>query len=787
MVEPIEVVHVDDDENYRALVSEQLQRVAENMTVRSVGTGSHSLDLLSEESVDCILADYRLPKMNGLELLSAVRERHSEIPYILYTGKGSEEVASDAIAAGVSDYVTKSMTTESWELLAQRIENAVEERRAKEQAQKSTRIADLVRAIQSELVHATDIESIDSAICETLVDAEPYVLAWIADYDADTDQVEIRDWCGVDEGYLDAIDVSAEESESGQGPTGTAIRTRSVTVVQDIQSDPSYEPWREAALERGFQSSAAVPLIYDGTLYGVLNLYADRPAAFESEEQKLLSELGATIGAAYHRVQIQERYRVQYQQLFQQAPDGIILHDLHGDILDVNRAICESLGYTHEELCSMNVSDVETGIEMERLGQAWQKLDPGETMKIEGRHERQDGSTFPVEVWVNKVEVSGEVRGLSLTRNITDRKARQQELQELKERLELAIEVANLGVWDWDVDQDRIEYNDQLANMFGYESTALSIGEMEARVHPEEREAVKETLNQHLAGETAYFDEEYRMRTADGDYKWVRNIGRVIKRDESRSALRAVGVYLDIDEQKHAELALERERDNLEVLNQIVRHDIRNYLQIVSLYAESLTDHIDEEGQDELERVQSSARRATEITQTAGDVAEVMLQAETDPEPVRFNSVLEREIAEVRSTYGDAVVDIEGTLPAVEVYADDMLESVFRNLLTNAIEHNDSDVPEVTVSVDVTDEFATFRIVDNGPGIPDARKSDIFEKGEKALESSGTGLGLYLVQTLVDRYEGDIWVEDASGDSQADDQSGGSTGAVFCVQLPTAE
>jgi PAS domain S-box-containing protein len=431
----------------------------------------------------------------------------------------------------------------------------------------------------------------------------------------------------------------------------------------------------------------------------------------------------------------------------------------------------------------MTLSDVETGIAPTQRQSYWSTLDPGETMKIEGKHKRKDGSTFPVEVWINKIEMDGEIRGLALSRNITERKERRRELRELNQRLELAIEVANLGVWDWDIEQDRIEYNDQLAEMFGYDSTTVGIDEMAERVHPDERSELKATLNQHLDGNTAYFDEEYRMRKTEGGYKWVRNIGRVIHRDESRAPLRAVGVYLDIDEQKHAELALERERDNLEVLNQIVRHDIRNYLQVVSLYAESLEDHVNREGQDELERVRSSARRATEITQTAGDVAEVMLQADTDPEPVRFNSVLEREVAEVRSTYDNAVITIEESIPSAEVYADDMLESVFRNLLTNAIEHNDKDVAEVMVSVDLSSEFATFRFVDNGPGIPDDRKSEIFEKGEKALESSGTGLGLYLVKTLVDLYVGDIWVED---NEQADDAAGDElTGSVFCVQLPT--
>jgi signal transduction histidine kinase len=105
-----------------------------------------------------------------------------------------------------------------------------------------------------------------------------------------------------------------------------------------------------------------------------------------------------------------------------------------------------------------------------------------------------------------------------------------------------------------------------------------------------------------------------------------------------------------------------------------------------------------------------------------------------------------------------------------------MLEAVFRNLLQNAIQHNQKAVPEVTVSAEEADDSVRVRIADNGPGIPESRKDEIFARGEKGLESAGTGLGLYLVETLVDRYGGDVWVEDNEPE-----------GAVFIVELPIAE
>jgi PAS domain S-box-containing protein len=130
--------------------------------------------------------------------------------------------------------------------------------------------------------------------------------------------------------------------------------------------------------------------------------------------------------------------------------------------------------------------------------------------------------------------------------------------RDVTERLNLAIEGANLGVWDWNVQTDEVQFNDNWATMLGYDPDEIGTGleEWSDRVHPDDLEATTEVLEAHLAGETAHYEDEHRMRTADGDWKWIRNVGKVFERDDDGEPLRAVGIHLDVTERRQSREAL---------------------------------------------------------------------------------------------------------------------------------------------------------------------------------------------------------------------------------------
>ncbi|SFR34563.1 sensor histidine kinase [Halogeometricum limi] len=129
----IRVLHVDDDPQFRDLVEAYLEKLDDRIAVTSKADVREALDGTDIGTVDCIVSDYQMPGMDGIDFLNAVRDDYPNLPFILFTGKGSEEVASEAINAGVTAYLQKN-GTEVYELLANQIQNAVGFRRSQHKA-----------------------------------------------------------------------------------------------------------------------------------------------------------------------------------------------------------------------------------------------------------------------------------------------------------------------------------------------------------------------------------------------------------------------------------------------------------------------------------------------------------------------------------------------------------------------------------------------------------------------------------------------------------------------------
>ncbi|MGM0398780.1 MAG: bacterio-opsin activator domain-containing protein [Halobacteriota archaeon] len=161
----------------------------------------------------------------------------------------------------------------------------------------------IVREITDAVIYQSTREEIETIVCDRLAASDSYLFAWIGEVDMHSQTVSLRAEAGV-EGYLDGITISVDpDDERSAGPTGRAILQREIQVTNDFDTEHRHDPWRDDVSKYGFRSSAAIPIIHDETLYGVLNVYAERPNAFTSQERTVISQLGEIIGHAIAAVE----------------------------------------------------------------------------------------------------------------------------------------------------------------------------------------------------------------------------------------------------------------------------------------------------------------------------------------------------------------------------------------------------------------------------------------------------------------------------------------------------
>jgi len=217
----------------------------------------------------------------------------------------------------------------------------------------------------------------------------------------------------------------------------------------------------------------------------------------------------------------------------------------------------------------------------------------------------------------------------------------------------------------------------------------------------------------------------------------------------------------------------EERREMLDYLNSLLRHEVLNTAAVISGYADLLKQRSSEDDPD-YEYLDVIERQANELTGTTKDVRLLLqsLEEGTDLGPVNLTDVLAEELDKLEDRYGYVETDAE--IPDdVYVRADELLKRVFSNLLNNAVEHNESGHPHVTVSVSAGPDSVDVRVADNGSGIPEAERDLLFET---ATGKTDHGIGLTIVARLIERYGGAVELTDT-----------GPEGTVFTVTLPRVE
>lgn len=354
-------------------------------------------------------------------------------------------------------------------------------------------------------------------------------------------------------------------------------------------------------------------------------------------------------------------------------------------------------------------------------------------------------------------------------------------------RLNIAIESAGSGLWDWDVRTNRIFHNKNYFKLFDYNQGEFddSFEAWRESIHPDDFESTIAKLNSHLEGLCESYEATYRIRCKGDRWKWVLDKGKVVERDQFGNPLRAVGIISDFSMQKEQELSLINLNNTKLKLFSIISHDLRgpvgNMIPILDLLTGDM--ELDEDQQKQfLNYLKSAALSTYELLNNL--LMWSKSQSDTirlSPDFLSLQEIINNNItlATTSARNKNISISITSVSPAT-IYADkESVNLVLRNLIFNAIKFT-PEGGKIIINSFSADGFATVNVMDSGGGISQEKLNNIFsannfisEKG--TANETGTGLGLILCKDFIERNGGTI---------KAGNRDEG--GSIFTFTLPLA-
>jgi PAS domain S-box-containing protein len=420
----------------------------------------------------------------------------------------------------------------------------------------------------------------------------------------------------------------------------------------------------------------------------------------------------------------------------------IFTTDTSGRFTYVSPVIQDVLGYSAPEL----------------IGRYFYTLVPSEQRHILGEKlkEAQDGKLSPSDfkmidksgtIHWGRIIAQPAVEGMKITgitgiiEDITELKLSEEALRESEEKLNLALEGSGAGLWDWRMQSGEIVINDRWAEILGYsleELQPLTVDKVSSLTHPEDLQKSQELLNKHVAGEVPGYECEIRLMHKDGHWVWVHKRGKVTERNKEGKPVRMTGTHIDISERKAAEEALRQVNRKLNLISSLTRHDILNRISVLLGYldrAKSMTS--DTALLDHLERLEVSIRTIGKLVQFTRDFKDLGIN------PPQWFAI--RDIIKgIPDIVDPAGISFRFDVGRWEIYADPQITRVFTNIAENTRLHGKR-ATELFVACAQNGQDLSLVIEDNGSGIPEEMKKEIFEPGMVR----NRGFGLFLAREIL--------------------------------------
>ncbi len=789
----------------------------DRFTVETATRASEGWGVIDNRPPDCIISDYNMPGTNGIEFLEAVREEYPDLPFVLFTGKGSEAVASDAISAGATDYVQKGPGTEQYQLLTNRIVNMVEQYRSE------------ARLRETREEYTAVFENARNGLL-------------LVDIGNGSFRYQRCNPRAVELIGRDRTDIVGALPSEALGPENAEKVLPAYRECVEQRDSVRYTVTLDLPVGRVIRECQASPISSDGDVEQLVVAFHDITERRERQQE----------------LEAERRFT---QQALNSLEDLFYVLDTDGSFRRWNDRVPEITGYSEPKLSSMQATDLFPEDEHETILRGINATLAGERMAVDADLLTADGERIPYELTgAGLTDENGNTTGLvGIGRNLTERQRREQRFEALVEQSNDIISVVDTdGVFNYQ--------SPSVERILGHDPEETIGGKAWDYIHPDDRDRVKGTFEDWIAVQNAPEPVEYRSRHADGSWRWMeargnnqldnpavegyivnsRDItdkkerkqelqelkrqyetlaenfpdGAVFLIDRKLNYVRARGEELsrvglspdDIEgrgphdlfpkevankteqhyqralngaatmfEQEHAgeryrvqtvpiqndtgeinqvmavsrnitkhaedRQDLERQNERLAEFASIVSHDLRNPLNVAAGHIDLAQEHHES---DHLVKAREAIDRSNAL------IDDLLTLARTGE---RIDELGPVDLADMAKSSWQTVDTAQATLrtDTSQVIRTDRtrLQQPFENLYRNAVEHGGQ-----TVTVTVGDTETGFYVADTGPGIPESKRDEILN-AESTASKDGLGIGLRIIQRITDAHGWEIIITES--------------------------
>jgi PAS domain S-box-containing protein len=690
--EQVAVLYVGDEPSSEETGAERLETQHDQLSVHTATSATDGLTHLETNDIDCLVSKFELPGSDGIEFLETVRETYPELPVILFTPKSAEAVASEAIAAGATDHIQNGGDPVHYELLANRIRNAVSRRRSEQ------------RTAQLERQCVELVEETENILCAFSPDMDEVLFmnsAFEELYGIPTDRLCEDSLCFLRATHPDDrlhVEQAINRLQDGQP----------IEIEHRVNEQAEYERWVR------FEGQ---PIYND-------NNEVDRIVGYITE----ITERRA-----------REHQLRQFKQAIESSGQPFYFTDREGVIEYVNPAFEETTGYTTDDVIGESPRILQSGQHDQSFYEdLWETLRDGETWRGEFINQRKDGEEFVIDQTIAPVaNESGKITHFVATSNeITERKAKATKRKQVIDRM-------TDGIFELDADWQCTLVSEQAAALVGTPRAEL-FGQHFWDVFPNGRGTTFEEqyLNVMETREPASFVEY------NAEFDMWFDVEAYPNSDGG------IAIYFrdvtDIKEREH----------HLELLDRVLRHNLRNNINVIRGRANLIQNQTKNGIGEMAEQIVQTSNELISIAEKERQLVNIL---QDEPEIQQFNleHLLTTIESRITAEHPDATLCIDCP-DGITTTVCKKFDMAIEELITNAIIHNDSDSPVVTVTVRSTPEAVSIEVADNGPLIPEMDQAVLLPEQERTSLYHGSGLGLSLVRVLTSRSNGAISVNGLS-------------------------